>query len=200
MPPYPKRTSDCRKVMVSHTRAKILFANPYCHSNGSGYRASCTGVSALSACRGFIAAFAMFAIMLAGMVAASALPNDPEALLIETRSGPVKFTVELALKPAERSVGLMNRESMPLNHGMLFRFDRTRHVTMWMRNTPLPLDMVFIGEDGVVAGVAHDTTPFSEALIYSPGPVRFVLELNAGVASHHHIAVGNKVRHRIMGK
>jgi uncharacterized membrane protein (UPF0127 family) len=89
--------------------------------------------------------------------------------------------VELALTPADRATGLMNRQSMPATHGMLFRFDRTRQVLMWMKNTPLSLDMVFIGEDGWWRESPRNTTPFSEAVIPSPGPVRYVLELNAGL-------------------
>jgi uncharacterized membrane protein (UPF0127 family) len=131
---------------------------------------------------------------------ALALPTDREPLLIETRSGPVKFAVELALTPADRATGLMHRQSLPADHGMLFRFDRTRQIMMWMKNTPLSLDMVFIGEDGVVAGIARNTTPYSEAVIPSPGPVRYVLELNAGTALRHGISAGDRVRHRIVGK
>lgn len=137
------------------------------------------------------------ALPVSGM--ANTLPTDRDPIIVETRSGPVKFSVELALTPADRSTGLMNRQSMPATHGMLFRFDRTRQVLMWMKNTPLPLDMVFINEAGVVAGIAADTTPFSEAIVPSPGPVRYVLELNAGTAAHTGIRAGDKVRHRVVG-
>lgn len=126
------------------------------------------------------------------------LPTDRDPIVIETSSGPVEFTVELALTPADRSTGLMNRQSMPATHGMLFRFDQTRQVLMWMKNTPLPLDMVFIDEAGVVAGIAAETTPFSEAIVPSPGPVRYVLELNAGVAARSGIRAGDRVRHRVV--
>jgi uncharacterized membrane protein (UPF0127 family) len=130
---------------------------------------------------------------------ANTLPTDRDPIVIETRSGPVEFTVELALTPEDRSTGLMNRQSMPATHGMLFRFERTRQVLMWMKNTPLSLDMVFINEHGKVAGIAADTTPFSEAIIPSPGPVRYVLELNAGTAARTGIRAGDKVRHRVVG-
>ncbi|MCY0147047.1 DUF192 domain-containing protein [Hoeflea sp. G2-23] len=141
------------------------------------------------------------ALMLAVGVAtlALALPTDSEKLVIVTSTGPVEFTVELALTPADRSTGLMNRETMASNHGMLFRFEETRQVLMWMKNTPLPLDMLFLDEQGAVVGIAADTTPFSEAIIPSPGPVKYVLELNAGAAGKAGISVGDMVRHRVIG-
>ncbi|WP_420409493.1 DUF192 domain-containing protein [Hoeflea sp.] len=138
----------------------------------------------------------MFLALAAIADPAAALPVDSEPLVIETGSGEVKFDVELALTPSDRATGLMYRESMPEDRGMLFRFDRTRLVVMWMKNTPLPLDMIFIDENGVVAGVARDTEPYSEAVIPSPGRVRYVLELNAGAALRHDIAAGDRVRHR----
>lgn len=123
---------------------------------------------------------------------------SPEPLVIETAKGPVSFTVELALTREERAQGLMNRETMASDHGMLFEFDETRDVMMWMKNTILPLDMVFIGEDGKVAGVAADAVPYSEAIISSPGPVRYVLELNAGVSAKEGIAAGDVVVHPVV--
>ncbi|WP_412049016.1 DUF192 domain-containing protein [Hoeflea sp. Naph1] len=130
---------------------------------------------------------------------ALALPIDSEKIVIETSSGTVAFSVELALSPADRSTGLMNRESMPSDHGMLFRFEQSRQVLMWMKNTPLSLDMLFLDDQGTVAGIAADTVPFSEAIIPSPGPVKYVLELNAGTAEQDGISIGDKVRHRVIG-
>jgi len=131
---------------------------------------------------------------------AAQLPTDSERLVIETRNGPVAFSVELALTADDRATGLMNRQSMPADHGMLFKFDQTRQVLMWMKNTPLPLDMIFIDADGVVARIAEDTTPFSETIIPSVAPVRYVLELNGGTAAKRGIAAGDQVRHRVIGK
>ena len=130
---------------------------------------------------------------------AAQLPTDRERLVIETGSGPAAFTVELALSDADRASGLMNRHSMAPDHGMLFRFDQTRPVLMWMKNTPLPLDMIFIDADGVVARVAANTVPFSESIIPSVVPVRYVLELNSGTAAKSGILVGDKARHRVIG-
>jgi len=127
---------------------------------------------------------------------ASGLPDPhPTQLVVETRTGPVAFSVEVASTPEQRAIGLMNRPEMASERGMLFRFEQTRDVLMWMKNTFLPLDMVFIREDGVVAGIAENTVPFSEAIVASPGPVRYVLELNAGVSARSGIAAGDTVRH-----
>ncbi|AKI00527.1 hypothetical protein IMCC20628_01818 [Hoeflea sp. IMCC20628] len=132
--------------------------------------------------------------------AAFAAPVDPERLVIETETGSVSFAVELALTPEERSIGLMYRPSMGAKHGMLFRFDQTRPVMMWMKNTPLALDMLFLDDSGTIVGIAPDTVPFSEDIISSPGHVRYVLELNAGTARRHGILVGDRARHRAIGK
>lgn len=147
-----------------------------------------------------LAAVVVLTAATAQAVRAGQLPTDPERLVVETGSGDVSFSVELALEPRDRATGLMNRLSMPLDHGMLFRFDQTREVAMWMKNTPLPLDMLFIDVDGKIAGIAANTVPFSEAIISSPGPVRYVLELNAGSAARLGIAPGARVRHRVILK
>ena len=120
---------------------------------------------------------------------------DPVPLVVETENGQKSFFVEVADTDAERAIGLMNRESMPADHGMLFDFMGSRDVYMWMKNTPLSLDMVFIRADGTIAGIAENTIPFSEAIIASPGPVAYVLELNAGTAASKGLAIGDNVVH-----
>ena len=128
------------------------------------------------------------------------LPTDPEKLSIMTSDGTVSFSVELALTPEDRASGLMFRRSMAADHGMLFRFERSRPVMMWMKNTPLPLDMLFIDDAGVVIRIAENTTPYSETIVASVGPVRYVLELNAGTAARKGIAAGDVVRHRVISR
>jgi uncharacterized membrane protein (UPF0127 family) len=93
----------------------------------------------------------------------------------------------------------MFRKSMPDDHGMLFEFGDERLVSMWMKNTYIPLDMVFIGRNGRVVGVAADTEPLSERIITSPEPAYAVLELNAGAARRISLARGDRVRHRMFG-
>jgi Uncharacterized conserved protein len=117
-----------------------------------------------------------------------------EELLIQTRSGKAHtFTVELALTVEQRAQGLMHRQSMPLDHGMLFDFGETRPVSMWMQNTPLPLDMLFIQRDGTISHIHRKAVPFSQTIIDSRGPVYFVLELNGGRAASLGIEVGDRV-------
>lgn len=122
------------------------------------------------------------------------LPVDPVPLIAETANGERSFTIEVADDASERSKGLMFRESMDDDHGMLFVFDQTQPVGFWMKNTPMPLDLLFIGQDGRVRDILPGT-PFSEAMI-SPGePVRFVLEFKAGTAARAGIKDGDFLRH-----
>jgi uncharacterized membrane protein (UPF0127 family) len=130
---------------------------------------------------------------------AMALPVDPEPLVIETDAGERSFTIEIADDPAERERGLMFREDMADTHGMLFVFEEQRDVGFWMKNTPMPLDLIFISQDGTVKAIKQGE-PFSEAVI-SPGqPVRFVLELKAGTAAGNNIVDGDKVRHKAISQ
>jgi len=122
------------------------------------------------------------------------LPVDPTPLIVDTSSGEKRFTIEVADELQERSAGLMFREDMDDNHGMLFVFDQTQVVGFWMKDTPMPLDLIFVGQDGRVRAIKQGE-PLSEAVI-SPGePVRFVLELKAGTAEREGIVDGSMLRH-----
>lgn len=121
--------------------------------------------------------------------------REAEEIWIVTGQGRFRFTAEIADEPAERSQGLMFREAMPAKHGMLFDFGQSRPVQMWMRNTPLPLDMVFLDEAGTVTHIAERTMPFSDAIIDSGGPVSHVLELNAGISRLIGLKPGDRVEH-----
>jgi uncharacterized membrane protein (UPF0127 family) len=126
------------------------------------------------------------------------LPVDPAPLIVETAAGERSFTIEIADDASERTNGLMFRESMDDDHGMLFVFPDTKEAGFWMKNTPMPLDLVFIGEDGKIRAILPGE-PFSEALI-SPGlPVRFVLELKRGTAEKAGIKDGDLMRHPAIG-
>ncbi len=122
---------------------------------------------------------------------------ERSSLTVETESGPLNFEVELAITPEQRRQGLMFREDLEADQGMLFDFGRSGPVTMWMRNTFVPLDMLFIEEDGRIARIVADTQPLSDAVIGSGGPVRAVLELAAGTSAAQGIAVGDQVVHPI---
>ncbi|WP_127524174.1 DUF192 domain-containing protein [Mesorhizobium sp. Z1-4] len=125
------------------------------------------------------------------------LPVDPAPLIIETQSGPRSFSVEIADEGSERARGLMYRQNLPETRGMLFVFENTRRVAFWMKNTPLPLDLIFIGEDGKVSTVGQGE-PFSEAPIAAAGPVRFVLEVHQGTAAGLGVAPGDRLHHPII--
>ncbi len=103
------------------------------------------------------------------------------------------FIVELAVDDAQRERGLMFRKQMDLDHGMLFDFGAERQVSMWMENTVLALDMLFIQPDGTISHIRENAVPFSRDIIDSRGPVKYVLELNAGRTSALGIKVGDKV-------
>ncbi|MEM6742640.1 MAG: DUF192 domain-containing protein [Pseudomonadota bacterium] len=105
-----------------------------------------------------------------------------------------RFAVEVADTPETRSRGLMFRESMPRSAGMLFIFDPPREVAFWMKNTPLPLDLIFFDEAGQVIRVSQGV-PFSEDRIPSGGVVRAVLEVNEGLMQAYGLGVGAEARH-----
>lgn len=133
--------------------------------------------------------------------AAAAEPQvlDKSELVLESGERTFSFQVELAKEPEQRRVGLMYRKEMAADHGMLFDFERNQPVSMWMRNTYIPLDMLFISEEGEIVNVAHDTVPHSEAVLSSAGPVRFVLEVPAGTSLLLGIQPGDIVRHQAIG-
>ena len=130
---------------------------------------------------------------------AMALPADAEPLVAVTSKGDVPFRIEIADEPGERAMGLMFRKDLADDQGMLFVFEQTQPVGFWMKNTPLPLDLLFIGADGVVRDIQQGV-PFSEAVIAAEEPVRFVLELKAGTAAKTGVSVGDKLRHRAIAK
>ena len=117
-----------------------------------------------------------------------------EPLDIITSTGTHRYQVEVANDNASRERGLMYRHEMPANHGMLFEFPTRAPVTFWMKNTYLPLDMVFIDADGTVRGVYQHAAPLSEKLISSGVAVVAVLEINADQAFDIHLKPGDKVR------
>jgi len=131
----------------------------------------------------------------AGGVAAAEL----QPLEIASKGGVHVFAVEMASTPAEQAKGLMFRRELPEGQGMLFDFHHEQPTSFWMKNTYIPLDMIFIRGDGRILRIAENTVPLSEALVPSGGPVRAVLEVNAGMARKLGIAPGDRVAHPIFG-
>lgn len=150
----------------------------------------------------FILSLALAAISVAGLHAQSGPQPElaKEPLVIQTRDGQAhRFLVEMALTQEQQTTGLMFRQSMPPDGGMLFDWGVAHESQMWMRNTLVPLDMVFINADGTIRSIAENTVPQSLAAVSSRGPVRATLELAAGTTARLDIRVGDKVRQRIFG-
>jgi len=131
-------------------------------------------------------------VPLAAFLPVAAEPADTTAELV-TASGRHRFTVEIADTVAARSRGLMFRDSMAPDHGMLFDFGTDQDVAFWMKNTILSLDMVFIRGDGTVVSIAPATTPFSLEPVPSAAPARFVLEVIAGTAARIGLKPGDRL-------
>jgi uncharacterized protein len=126
------------------------------------------------------------------------LPEEP--LVIVTRDGQRHaFRVEMAIRPEHQTIGLMFRERVGPEEGMLFDWGAPRESSMWMRNTIIPLDMIFIATDGRIHRIAERTVPWSLAPVDSRGPVRATLELAAGTAERLGLRVGDRVQQRIFG-
>ena len=141
--------------------------------------------------RTFAVAVALAAAwLMAPLPAASA---EQQTLEIVSKSGVHVFTVELAVTDQERQKGLMFRRSLPESQGMLFDFKTDQDVSMWMRNTYVSLDMIFIRGDGRILRIAENTQTESDRIISSGGPVRAVLEVVGGTAKKLGIAPGDRV-------
>jgi hypothetical protein len=145
--------------------------------------------------RGLTAAIIAFVLFIGP--AGAGLAQNLDRLEIVTGSGAHVFNVEVVGDEAGRERGLMYRRFMPQDRGMLFDFKQEAPVAFWMKNTYIPLDMIFISRRGVVTNIVAAAEPFSERQIPSGGPVYGVLEVNAGVAGRIGLKVGDKVRHPI---
>jgi uncharacterized protein len=118
---------------------------------------------------------------------------DLQKIEIASKNGTHPFNVELALTDDQRARGLMFRKELPDAQGMLFDFKVEQEVGFWMKNTYIPLDMIFIRADGTIRRIAANTEPLSERLVPSGGPIRFVLEVAGGSAKKLGIEPGDKV-------
>ncbi len=135
-------------------------------------------------------------LLVAGFLRPNAAPAQSlDRLDVITSSGSHVFQVEIADNEASRETGLMNRRFMPADRGMLFEFPTEAPVIFWMKNTYIPLDLIFIGRDGAVVGIAANAEPLSETTIPSGAPCNAVLEVNGGVAASLGLKPGDKVKH-----
>ncbi len=124
-----------------------------------------------------------------GVAACAAEPR----VVVHTAGGDVVVTVEVAATPERQSLGLMYRKELPEGAGMLFVFPEASEHTFWMKNTVLPLDMIFIGDDQRIVGIVRDAVPFTTSPRTVGVPSRYVLEVNAGFSDRHGLQRGDRV-------
>jgi uncharacterized protein len=135
------------------------------------------------------------AVALCAFAGAAARAASVQPLEIVTRNGVQVFSVEMATTEQEKETGLMYRKELPDGKGMLFDFSPEQQVSMWMKNTYIPLDMIFIRADGRILRIAENTEPLSTKIIPSGGPAKGVLEVIAGTAKKYGIEPGDRVAH-----
>lgn len=136
-------------------------------------------------------------LSLLALMAGHAFAQETEIVVVQSGDAAHEFVVELADEPDEITTGFMFRDTLEPDAGMLFDFGTPREANMWMRNVTLSLDMLFIGEDGVVVAIARNAVPGSERRINPGVPVKGVLELNGGRAAELGIEPGATVDHPI---
>jgi len=147
--------------------------------------------------RAVLAAGAVFA--LAGAARAQLATFPKGKLVIETAKGKFPFDIELALSPPQMMQGLMFRRALAADAGMLFDYGSPQPITMWMKNTLIPLDMIFIANDGKVVDFHERAVPMSLDTIETKVPARAVLEVNAGTVARLGVQVGDTVHHLSFG-
>ena len=124
---------------------------------------------------------------------------DLSIIQIQTKLGKFEFNVELAITERQQAQGLMYRRHLSPNAGMLFDYKVPKLITMWMKNTFIPLDMIFIDSDGQVIKIVERTIPLSKSVITSDKKARAVLEVNSGTASKLGLRLGDSIKHKIFG-
>lgn len=125
-------------------------------------------------------------------------PKPTTPLMIKTSNGDIRFMVEVANTPEDLKTGLMYRTNLGFNSGMIFNIYPVRPMAMWMKNTKIPLDMLFVAPDASIIMIKENAEPMSEAHIICKEPVRAVIEINAGQVKRHGIKIGDKVTHMLL--
>jgi len=134
------------------------------------------------------------ALALLASLGSSACASEPKPrVVLHGERGEVTIKVEVAATPEKRALGLMYRRDLAADAGMLFVFDESAPLSFWMKNTPLALDMIFIGEDLRIVGIVKNAEPFTTTPRRVDTPSRYVLEVNAGLSERHGIRPGDRV-------
>lgn len=144
-----------------------------------------------------VVVFVLFLSLAPSSTRSAEITFDASELTVVTLTARHTFRVELAQTADQRRQGLMFRKAMDADAGMLFDYGRSHPVTMWMKNTLITLDMLFIGADGTIEHIVENASPGSLKTISSNGPVLGVLELNGGTATRLDIRPGDRIEHAI---
>ena len=137
----------------------------------------------------------MLAVLALAVLLASCRSAAGDHVVLEPTDGaPVTVAVEVVSTPQARQLGLMYREKLAADSGMLFLFPASQPLSFWMRNTKISLDILYLAEDGKILNIHERTTPFSEEGLPSAGPSRLVLEVDGGFCAQHGIRAGDHVR------
>ncbi len=132
------------------------------------------------------------------------IPVHPIPLEIHTNQGTISYKVEIAFTPSQAAAGLMYRTDFPRDRAMLFKQQKSyqseeeQKFFMWMANTPLPLDMIFLNSEGIIVSIIENTSPFSKKTISSGVPAAFALEISAGEVSEKQIQKGQRIIHPVI--
>ena len=154
----------------------------------------------LRTCGRMMSLGAAIAVLIALCANPAAQAASIQPLEIATKSGVQVFSVEMATTEEEKQTGLMYRKELPDGKGMLFDFSPEQQISMWMKNTYISLDMIFIRADGRILRIAENTEPLSTKIISSGGLAKGVLEVIAGTAQNYGIKPGDRVAHPLFNK
>lgn len=136
----------------------------------------------------------LFLTLFAVLLQVSACQAQPQVTIATEGGRELTFQVEVADTPAKRELGLQYRRDLPPDRGMIFLFPTESEHSFWMKNTPLPLDMIFISKDLKIVGIVEQAVPFSTDSRSVPAASQFVLEINGGLSKRHGIKAGDSVR------
>jgi uncharacterized membrane protein (UPF0127 family) len=137
----------------------------------------------------------VFILLLASMTGIATAQCRNSIVEIKSANAHIRLNVEIADSAEKRAIGLMHRENLPYNSGMWFIYETPRTVAFWMRNTLIPLDMIFVDELGKVQKIHKNARPMDETPIPGGDNIQFVLEVNAGLSERYGLGAGDYIRH-----
>jgi uncharacterized membrane protein (UPF0127 family) len=132
-------------------------------------------------------------LVLAVLLQTTACQAQPKVIIQTKENRELTFQVEIADTPAKRELGLQYRRDLAADRGMIFLFPSESHHSFWMKNTPIPLDMIFINRDRKIVGIVEQAVPFSTDSRSVPAASQFVLEINGGLAGRYGVKVGDSI-------